>query len=535
MAKLQLQAIVRRSLEDWKRHCEQIQSSSSIPVAEPKAKQEKRKADTLKDYNRFVKTYFPIYAEAECADFHIHAANNTLKKPNRISVWEWPREHAKSVHATIIFPMWMICHNELDGMILMGKNEADATNLLGDIQAQLQYNQLFIHDWGEQYSFGDWAEGDFTTRSGIRFLAIGRDKSPRGARKGAKRPNYAVIDDVDDEEIVNNQKRVKQVVKRIMGGLFFALSTKKWRLVVAGNRIHQQSILAHMVGDIKPNAPKRKNIYHSKVFAIDPKTGKPAWHQRYTLTDLQNKIDAAGPTIARTELFHENHVEGEIFKDKYLKQKKMPKVNWRNYQAIIGYIDPSFENNTTSDFKAARVWAKWNHERHCLKSFVRRCEMMEVFNFCSRFEDTLPPGVSVIWYIEKQFFNKQIRDALKMHNAKRRALKLPELRITMDGRDKPNKYTRIVRMEPEYYEGNVYYNIDEMHDADMIEGNNQLKGIEPGYKSPDDSPDADEGAWFYLDQLDPEMQGAARIGNRKKTRSTMDADEIYYNKRRESW
>ncbi len=526
--------ITKRSLEDWKKHCELIANSSSVPMAETKAEQAQRIAKAKREYGYFVATYFPIYADAPCAKFHLDAANSILKQPNRISVLEWPREHAKSVHATIMIPMWLLIHEELDGMILMGKNADDACNLLSDIQAQLQNNLLFINDYGQQFAFGDWAEGDFTTKDGIRFLAIGRDKSPRGARKGAKRPNYAVIDDIDDEEIVLNQKRVKNVIKRILGGLFFALQTKKWRMVVAGNRIHSQSILAHMVGDTKPNAPKRKNIYHSKIFAIDPKTGIPAWPERYSLKDINDKIDAAGPTIGRQELFHETHVEGEIFKDKYFKWKKMPKVNWKNYEVIIGYIDPSFENNPTSDYKAARVWAKRSEERHCLKSFVRKCEMMEVFDFCSRFEDSLPEDVAVQWLIEEQFFNRPIKEALAMHNKKRAKLKKRTLSITIDSRTKPNKYTRIVRMEPQYYEGNVYYNIDEMHDSDMVEGNNQLKGIEPGYKGPDDSPDADEGAWNELDKHSLLNQGEARTGKRTRSRRKMDADEIYHNSK-SSW
>lgn len=519
--------IEKRSIEDFKKFCDQLHNSTGVNFSESKEEQEKRKATALRDYRYFVNTYFHIYADAECADFHVQAANHILKKPNLISILEWPREHAKSVHADIIIPMWLLIHGELSGMILMGKNGDDASNLLSDVQAQLQANQLFIHDWGEQFSHGDWATGDFTTRGGIRFLAIGRDQSPRGARKGAKRPNYAVIDDVDDDEMVNNQKRVKKVVNRILGGLFFALFMKRWRMVVAGNRIHSQSVLAHMVGDIKPNAPKRKNIYHSKVVALDPKTGKPAWHQRYTIKDIQDKLDAAGPTLGRKELFHENHVDGEIFKDKLIQYKKMPKVNWKNYQVIVGYFDPSYEDNATSDFKAVRVWAKWHKEKHCLKSFVRRTDTIDVFQWMSKFEDEeLPPGVAVVWVIENQFFNKQIREALKLHNEKRAADKKPMLIIRVDDRQKPNKYTRIVRMEPEYYNGSVYYNIDEMHNPDMIEGNNQLKGIEPGYRSPDDSPDADEGAWNELDKHDANIQGTARVGYRNR----MDADEIYHSR-----
>ncbi len=517
--------IERRTFDDWKKFCEQVQNSTAVNITETKGEQSERKKRALKDYNYFVKTYFDIYADVDCAGFHIKAAYNIVEKPrpadnpNKVAVLEWPREHAKSVHADILIPMWMIAKGTLNGMIIMGKSADDAVNLLSDIQAQLQFNALFIHDWGEQHNFGDWSEGDFTTKGGIRFLGIGRTKGPRGARKGEKRPNYAVVDDVDDDELVQNQKRVKKVLKVIWGALFFALDTRGSTMVIAGNRIHAQSVLAHVVGDVKPGAPKRKGIYHSKIFAIDPKTNKPAWWQRYTYAMIMSKVEAAG-AIGRTEFFHENNVEGEIFKDEYIHWIKM----WhllRQYKMIIGYFDPSFEDNATSDFKAVRVWGgistpSGDWHRHLLKCFVRRASIIEAFEFMSEMNDKLPSGVGILWYIEKQFTTKLFRDALSTHNKNRRIAGRKELIVIEDTTKKPNKYLRMVQMEPSYKNGENFFNIDELHSPDMIEGNNQLKGIEPGYNGSDDAPDADQGAWNLLDQHKPQANFKPRIGTKKK-------------------
>lgn len=519
--------IERRTLDDWKRFCEQTQDSTAVNISETPAQQTARKDRGKKDYNFFVKTYFPIYADVDCADFQITAANTiVLKKrpvdnPNLVGVAEWPREHAKSVHFDILIPMWMIAQGTLNGMILMGKNEDDACNLLGDIQAQLQFNSLFIHDFGDQYNFGDWSDGDFTTKDGVRFLGIGRDQSPRGARKGQKRPNYGVIDDIDDDILVNNQKRVKKVLKTIWGAFFFALDTRGSTMICVGNRIHAQSVLAHMVGDIKPGAPKREGLYHSKIFAIDPKTGRPAWWQRYTLEMINSKVKASG-VQGRTEFFHENHVEGEIFKDAYIHWIKMQHL-LHKYTMIVGYFDPSFENNPTSDFKAVRVWGglkttSGDWQRHCLKSFVRRVPIIEAFEFMSGIDDKMPPGVGVLWYIEKQFTNKLFTDALTSHNKARKKISKKQLVVLTDKDKKPNKYLRIVQMQPAYVNGENYYNIDEMYNPDMIEGNNQLKGIEPGYAGADDSPDADAGAWSKLDPHNPEVNFKPIIGRKPKSK-----------------
>lgn len=518
------QSITKRDYQEWLDFCKQVQSSTAVSLVETEAEQKFRITNAKRDYNYYVKTYFPNYVDADCADFHIDFANACLKDKNFFGVAEWPREHAKSVHINIFIPMWLIIHGELTGMILMGKNEDDACNLLADVQAQLQFNELFAHDYGTQYNFGSWEEGDFTTKDGIRFLALGRGQSPRGARKNEKRPNYASVDDIDDDEIVNNLKRVKKIVDNILGALFFALSIKGARFCMGGNRIHSQSILAHIVGDTKPNAKKREGIYHSKVTALtnivkDSKgeiiNADVAWWQRYSLLEIVRKMKKAGPVLAMKEFFHQTAVEGSIFKNHYFKFIKMPHL--KTMQVIIGYFDPSFENNPTSDYKAVSVWGLKEDKRFCIKRYTRRSELEAVFQWMINFEKRLPSGVAVIWYMEKQFFTRPVKEALA--RVKKKNGNYP-LHVIEDCRDKPGKYTRIVRMEPEYYSGNVFYNIDEEHDHDMVEGNMQVQGIEPGYKSADDAPDSDEGAWHYLDQhiaLNPDdIKGSANMGRQKR-------------------
>lgn len=515
--------ITKRDYNEWLEFCRQVQNATAVNLVEKPEQQKDRIKKALKDYNFFVKTYFPNYADADCADFHINFANECLKDPNFFGVAEWPREHAKSVHLDIIIPMWLIAHNELTGMILIGKNEPDACNLLSDVQSQLQFNELFIHDFGEQYNFGSWEKGEFTTKDGVRFAAYGRNQTPRGARKGEKRPNYGVIDDIDDDEIVHNQKRVKKVVKIILGAFYFALSIKGGRVCMGGNRIHSQSILAHIVGDIKPGAKKREGIYHSKVKALydivkdsagNIISATVAWWQRYTLEEIVRKIKKAGPVLAKQEFFHETEIEGEIFKNEYFRFVKLPDL--KKMQVMIGYFDPSFENNPTSDFKAISIWGLRHEKRYCYKRFTRRCELEDAFQWMIDTEKRLPKGITIIWYMEKQFITRTIKLALA--RVRKRNGNYP-LYIIEDTRSKPNKYSRIVKMEPEYSSGNVFYNIDEENDPDMVEGNMQVKGIEPGYNSADDAPDADEGGWFYLDQhlsFAPEdIEDAVKIGKRE--------------------
>ena len=59
-------------------------------------------------------------------------------------------------------------------------------------------------------------------------------------------------------------------------------------------------------------------------------------------------------------------------------------------EIMIGYFDPSFENNETSDFKAWSVWGQRAFKRYCIKRFTRRCELEEAFEAMIEFEKSLP-------------------------------------------------------------------------------------------------------------------------------------------------
>ena len=214
--------ITKEALERWQAHVEFVQSvtttSANVFANETKAEQLKRKSRAVKDYNFFVQTYFPHYCTDKatgqltpCASFHIKAAKFILDNPQLMAIFMWPRGHAKSTHMGVFIPMWLKIQPTvtLRCLALAGKSEDSAIRLLSDLQAELQYNQLYEHDFGRQYKAGSWAVGEFTTMDGTSFHAIGRGQSPRGLRDRQNRPDYIICDDLDDDELSRNPARVE--------------------------------------------------------------------------------------------------------------------------------------------------------------------------------------------------------------------------------------------------------------------------------------------------------------------------------------
>lgn len=183
-------AELKKIEEEWKEHCRQIQSiTDTKSLTRETAVQKKQRICRLqKDYASFCEYYFPHFLQLRDkvtgqvtriihnAPFHNDAAKKVKNTPNLKAVFKWPRGHAKSTHFDIFMPLWLMFQPKrlINFMVIVGKSEDSADRLLGDIQAELQYNKRIISDFGKQISMGNWTEGEFTTREGVYFLACGR-------------------------------------------------------------------------------------------------------------------------------------------------------------------------------------------------------------------------------------------------------------------------------------------------------------------------------------------------------------------------
>ncbi len=494
----------------WKGWCQVVQSATTVGLKETPVVKEKRIKRALGDYKYFFEYYLEHYADSECASFHIQWANRIKNDPNIFAVLEAFRESAKSVHADIGIPLWLYANGMLLGMILVGKNNDDACALLSDIQTELQYNQRFINDFGYKFKQGNWEEGDFETNDGIGFVAIGRGQSPRGIRNREKRPNYCVVDDIDDDEIINNQDRVDKVVDWILGSLYGALDLRTSRFVMVGNRIDDKSILAHIVGDTEPGKPKRKGIYHSQIMAtVDGTfTGAPTWPEKFTSEQLQLRFQRMGYFMAMREYFHRGTKRGKIWKTDWFHWGKIPRLRDMDY--IIAYFDPSYKPKTTNDFKAWKVWAKKGIRLYQIDAFLKQTTITEAVKWIFDFHESLPDDVICEYWMEEVFLQDMFYEDFELE-ANNRGYYLP---IQGDTRSKPDKFARIQAIAPLWERGMVTYNIRQKQNYFVQTGIDQLLGFQKGAHIHDDGPDADEGAIWILQRRGHMAEFPGRIGKR---------------------
>lgn len=501
----------------WQQHCQSIQQATTINPTESYADKMNRIKKARRDYNFFSEYYFEHYARqkqpdgsytiSQNAPFHTAAARKLLASETIKAAFKWPRGHAKSTHMDIILPLWLKFQEvpQIHVMVLVGKSQESAQILLGDVQAELQYNRRIIHDFGEQYNQGSWEQGSFVTKDGTAFFALGRGQSPRGLRYRENRPDYIVIDDIDDDELSQNEARVRKLTDWVKEALFGALDGGRGKFIIVGNLISKNSVLN--------NICNTAGVHVSQINALD-KNGNPAWPSKFTVKDLEDAAIFMGYRGFQKEYMNNPITEGAVFKNEWIRWKKTYRLH--KYDSIIAYCDPSFKSSTKNDYKAIKVWAKAGTELHLLRSFVRQTSVSEMVRwFYDLHEEMDAAGAICDYYIEANFLQDILMDEFT-EEGNIRGYQLP---IRPDKRKKPDKFQRIEAISPLWERGFVFYNEALQNDKDMLTGIEQTLAFEKGSRAHDDAPDADEGAIYLLQKRTRQEVFMPSFGRRQSVKN----------------
>lgn len=475
-----------RLMAAYRRKLEILRNSTGFNAHETSVEQGQRIVAAKNDPVTFAETYLPHYTTSPCADFQRQAAMRILRSSDIRIVLRWARAHAKSVWADIIIPLWLWARGEKMYLVIIGSSAERAKTLLSDIQAEFEANPRLIHDFGEQQMLGSWQDGEFTTRGGFTGVALGMGQSVRGLRKRALRPTYIVLDDCETRQLCKNPKRIGEMVRWVETDVMGTMDGPVQRLVIANNRFAPDMIQVRLL-------ERHKSWLLHEVQAYDPTTYAPAWPQKYTAGYWRAKEREDGTLAVRAEYLHQPHVEGSVFTDDLFQWGRPPRMD--HMQCIVGHWDVAYAGTATADYNAVRVWGLDKEGRYwLLGTFCKQAKMAAAVRWMVDFDKALPASAVVHWQYESQFWNDELeRTIQEVCKAERHQLLLRKAE-----RSRAAKYDRILTLHPYYQNGRVWYSERLKGDADSDVALAQLKGIEPGYSTHDDAPDADEQAIHVL-------------------------------------
>ncbi|GHV10290.1 hypothetical protein FACS1894162_3590 [Bacteroidia bacterium] len=488
---------LKKAKESWRKHSEEVQNATySIP--ETPSERMKRIAHLRCDYAAFVAYYFPHWTTDKetgknipCAKFHTQAANYIKDSRRMVSVFQWARGHAKSTHMGVFIPLWLKCQEKKDihVFVLVGKSEDSAQTLLGDIQSELQYNGRYIADFGNQYNAGSWETGKFATLDGCAFFARGRGQSPRGLRYRDQRPDYIVIDDLDDDELCLSEQRVNKMTDWVKEALFGTFGAEGGRFIMVGNLISKNSVLA--------NVSKLDGTHVSKVNVRD-KNGLPAWGEYWTEERIKVR-ESMGYRAFQKEYMNNPITEGEVFTE--LRYEKIPAL--KRFRFLVCYGDPSPSNNKNKSNSMKAVWliGFLEGKYYVIDGRVNRGTNAEFVDWFYDINQSVPDGVQVYNLIENNTLQDPFYQQVFIPMFVERAKAGKAINITPDERKKPDKFSRIEgNLEPLNTQGRLIFNAEKRENADFKRLEEQFLLLTPQLKAPADGADCIEGGVWIINQ-----------------------------------
>ena len=477
----------KKAVERYKK---KLDLARSVGVRNPFETKEETKAAierAKKDFAYCVQRYFPHYADAATPYFHIDFANMVAKNQTFKGFCVFGRAMAKSVLNDILLPFWLWIRGEPVYEVIIGNNADRAAQLLEDLRAEFEANPQIINDYGIQHNPGSWEEGFFVTKGGFIGQALGMGQSVRGLRVKNKRPTHIVPDDTETKDLLKNPKRMNEMVRWIERDLIPTMDGDIRRYIHVNNR----SAAIMMMTILRDRHPNWKWY---QVNAYDPVTYEPAWKEKYSATYYKEVEDDIGQLAAYAEYNNKPHIEGEIFKEEQIQYAPMPKLN--QFKIIIGRWDVAYAGTATADYNSIVVQGVKDKDFWVIDSYCKQSKMRQAVEWMANFQMNLPKTVVVHWKFEAQFWNDEVERTIREVEAEFGII----LNIIKVQAPRVHKYDRILKLQPYYQNGRIYYNEKLKAHQDTQVGIAQLLGIEPGYKTHDDFPDAHQGG---IEDLEP--------------------------------
>lgn len=334
------------------------------------------------NYIEFFDYYFGVHsglplADAPSSKFH-QSSYEKVFNDNKIRQFrQWFRGAAKSIHTNVGNILHLKENNELFFAILIGANEGLSKILLSDLQVHLESNERLIKDFGQQLSYGNWADGEFQTKDGRFFKALGLNQPFRGLRFGQYRPDFASVDDCEDRDRAKRPETVRKYGEKITGDLKKAFHKQRGRLIVPNNYIVKDGLIDFLTDkfqdskhyDLSRVDLATKNITKENCRKL--KDWQPSWDERYTKEDVIAIVEDDDYYTSQREDFNNPIEEGKLFKAKDIIHTTIAENEV--FDGILDHWDLSYTG--TGDYKAGVLLGIKGIKLFVLEVFCQRCEI----------------------------------------------------------------------------------------------------------------------------------------------------------------
>lgn len=486
----------KQAYQFWTEYRENVLKQTAIMQGESEAQQKERIKRLEENPEDWFKYYFPQYSYADPAPFHIAASQRVLSNLEWYEVRMWSRELSKSTR-TMFEVLYLVLTGKKKYVLMISNSKDNADRLLMPYQANMEANQRIIHDYGVQELPGSWTMGEFTTRKGAAFRALGAGQSPRGSRNEEARPDVILFDDIDTDEECRNPDIIEKKWRWIEDAAIPTRSISRHTTIIfCGNKIAADCCVTRAA----------QYADHVEEVNIRDEDGNSSWPSKNSDADIERILSQKSYASQQKEYFNNPIDEGQVFKEMVYGPVPDP----ASFPFLVVYADPSPSNKdrpgikarVQNSCKAVVIVGYLNNKYYVLKSFVDSTTNATFIDWLYAARKECGTSTQPYFFIENNTlqdpFYQQV--LLPLIHAKGKEPGQTVLGIIPDSRQKPDKYFRIEgTLEPLNRMGCLVLNEAEKGNPHMQRLEAQFKSVSANSKTMD-GPDAVEGAVFVIQQ-----------------------------------
>ncbi len=271
------------------------------------------------------KNLFPNHLSATSPEFHDEILT-ALPKGGK-HAFAAPRGFAKSTTVNVVGLSYLAVHSTYHFILLISDTYTQAKLHLGALKNELEQNQA-IH-WLYDGVMGDpWGE-DRIVVNGINgpvmIMALGAGMKIRGLKFLQYRPQLAVIDDLENLEVVYSAERRAKLERWFNYDLQPGLAVPK-NIIYLGTILHYHALLKKVIDRAGQYAG-----WQTKLYQAITKEGRSLWPEAYSVEYLQG---------IRDDPKHPDYVGSLVFSQEYQNepqddQDRIIKLEWiKDYSYI---------------------------------------------------------------------------------------------------------------------------------------------------------------------------------------------------------
>ncbi len=238
--------------------------------------------------------YLPHYITLTPATFHSELLQLLADHSKRFLSIIGFRGSGKSSYSTLALPLWAALEHpkRYPFIVLFSDTEAQARINIANLRYELENNAAIRADYGD-LSQGvtksvSWTQSSLLLANGVLIIARSRGQRIRGLRHREHRPALVIVDDPEDAEKVQKKEYRDKTERWLRGELMPAIEESAARLVVDGNMLHTDALMARL---------KKDTLFEHRSYALFDDNGNVTWRAKYpTELAIEQQKRKAGPT-----------------------------------------------------------------------------------------------------------------------------------------------------------------------------------------------------------------------------------------------